>query len=183
MSAIGRDIKALIGQTLHVSLRNILNAGGCFDENRLNAYFSSAFQTNFHPEVKALENPSDATLAGSARYVMYECSFCSTDLKVTLRFRVDLSWMILDGEQIVYRNTFIPYEARLIVHVAGRKKEDVITDDGYFTRNMIFWRVEDAFEDRGIRFVAENALKAVERMRKKRARSMLQGIGMDLHQN
>ena len=185
MAPLGRIEKVLIGECLFAQLINVLNASKSRDIDRLNDYFSNEFGIEFEPDMKPLEKPSDNTLAGAGLCTVLDCSFRSPDLTLTLRFKADLSWMINDGEQYIHSRTFIPYEARLIAKVAGRKKEDVIIDSGEFMagERKIEWNVETAFMDRGIHRFALDALKAVERARKKRARDMMQGAGMDLYEH
>lgn len=187
MAPLGRIEKVLIGESLFAQLINVMDASGSRDLDRMNDYFSSEFGIDFEPEMKPLENPSDSTLAGAGQCMVFDCSFRSPDLTLTLRFKADLSWMINDGEQYIYTRTFIPYEARLIAKVAGRKKEDVLVDSGEFmvegVKSRIEWNVEEAFIDRGLQRFALDALKAVERARKKRARDMMRGAGMDLYEH
>lgn len=172
--------KAENGMQMFKSLRNMMQMNCSFNAEKARNYFNGVFCRYFKTEECVIENPSRARLLGAGQCIVWRISFHDRDISIDLKHTVDFSWMINDGESIVYRNTFLPYEARLTVKINGMKKEYVLTDTEYLS-DKLTWNVETAFEDRGIRRIAEDVEKSVQRMKKKRARNMMQGVGMDLY--
>ena len=181
MNSFNRDqnrYKVEVGMTLYNSIWNMMRLNGSLKDETINDYLESTFSTSFIPNPQIVVSPSRARLLGAAQCEIYHTLFCNTSMNARLKFTVDLSWMIADLNKVVYKNTFLPYEARLYIHVNGRKKEEVLSDTGYL-KSTLEWNIDEAFVDRGIKYIAEQTQKAVERLHRMRVRNMLKGVGME----
>ena len=174
------SFKVQCGTQLYNSCWNMMHYNMSLDDERVQKYMEEVFQMQFAINRQTVKNPSRARLLGAARCEMYHTRFNNTELELDLRFIVDYSWMIMDMNNVIYHNTFLPYEARLTARVKGVKKEEVITDTGYLS-DKLTWRVETAFEDRGIRTIARTVKERMERVHRERVKRMLEGIGMDIN--
>lgn len=174
--------KINVGTDLYCALKNMFNAGNSFDNERICNYLSHVFGFELVVRPNEVKAPSNAVLKGAANVVFHDCVYYHDELQIRLKVTVDLSWMISDRNAIPYHHAFLPYEARMYVRISGRKKEDVLTDTGYLNEKPnLEWNIEDAFIDRGIHYRAEEARQAVMRNRKRRARNMMHGVGMELY--